>query len=68
MYNYFDPVIRDTVSTGNSPDDVTVIRFLADNPGPWFIHWLVPLLNTCIDTYILTLNRIVTLISILTCE
>ncbi|KAH9479141.1 Acyl-coenzyme A oxidase 2 [Psilocybe cubensis] len=36
-YNYVDPVRRDVVSTGILGDDVT-IRFVTDNPGPWFLH------------------------------
>ncbi|KAI9068885.1 multicopper oxidase [Trametes sanguinea] len=36
-YNYVNPVRRDTVSTGNAGDNVT-IRFTTDNPGPWFLH------------------------------
>lgn len=36
-YNYDDPVRRDVVSTGIAGDNVT-IRFVTDNPGPWFLH------------------------------
>jgi len=36
-YNYVDPILRDVVSIGNAGDEVT-IRFVADNPGPWFFH------------------------------
>nr|VWO94552.1 Calcium dependent mitochondrial carrier protein [Ganoderma boninense] len=36
-YNYKNPVQRDTVSTGSGNDNVT-IRFVTDNPGPWFLH------------------------------
>ncbi|KAG1852027.1 laccase [Suillus tomentosus] len=36
-YNYVDPVMRDTVNTGNTGDRVT-IRFITDNPGPWLLH------------------------------
>ncbi|KAI9508590.1 laccase [Russula earlei] len=36
-YNFNDPVIRDVVSIGLAGDDVT-IRFMTDNPGPWFFH------------------------------
>jgi iron transport multicopper oxidase len=39
-YNYDNPVRRDTVSTGNEKDNVT-IRFVTDNTGPWFLHWYV---------------------------
>ncbi|RDX40997.1 laccase [Lentinus brumalis] len=35
--NYVNPVRRDTVSIGNDGDNVT-IRFITDNPGPWFLH------------------------------
>lgn len=39
MYNYLDPVRRDTISTGLAAagDNVT-IRFVTDNSGPWFLH------------------------------
>ncbi|KAG2047603.1 multicopper oxidase, partial [Suillus hirtellus] len=36
-YNYIDPVMHDTVTTGNTGDRVT-IRFITDNPGPWLLH------------------------------
>ncbi|OJT13485.1 Laccase-3 [Trametes pubescens] len=36
-YNYANPVKRDTVSIGLGGDNVTV-RFVTDNPGPWFLH------------------------------
>jgi iron transport multicopper oxidase len=36
-YNYANPVRRDVVSTGITGDNVT-IRFVTDNPGPWFLH------------------------------
>jgi iron transport multicopper oxidase len=36
-YNFDNPVIRDVVSAGNTNDSVT-IRFMTDNPGPWFLH------------------------------
>nr|WGJ61553.1 laccase 12 precursor [Cerrena unicolor] len=36
-HNYIDPIVRDVVNTGASPDNVT-IRFTTDNPGPWFLH------------------------------
>ena len=36
-YNYDNPILRDVVSIGSSGDEVT-IRFVADNPGPWFFH------------------------------
>ncbi|KAK7682785.1 laccase, multicopper oxidase, benzenediol:oxygen oxidorectuctase [Cerrena zonata] len=35
--NYVNPIVRDVVNTGASPDNVT-IRFTTDNPGPWFLH------------------------------
>ncbi|KAH8085462.1 laccase 1 [Cristinia sonorae] len=37
VYNYKDPIWRDTVSAGDATDNVT-IRFRTDNPGPWFLH------------------------------
>ncbi|KAG1808098.1 laccase [Suillus variegatus] len=37
VYNYVNPVRRDTTSNGRSGDNVT-IRFRTDNPGPWFLH------------------------------
>jgi iron transport multicopper oxidase len=36
-YNYANPVIRDVVSTGDVGDNTT-IRFVTNNPGPWFLH------------------------------
>ncbi|TCD64396.1 laccase, multicopper oxidase, benzenediol:oxygen oxidorectuctase [Steccherinum ochraceum] len=36
-YNYDDPVMRDVVNIGTKGDNVT-IRFVTDNPGPWFLH------------------------------
>ncbi|KAF9236088.1 laccase [Melanogaster broomeanus] len=36
-YNYVNPVRRDTVSSGDPTDNVT-IRFTTDNPGPWLLH------------------------------
>ncbi|KAG2337950.1 laccase [Suillus weaverae] len=36
-YNYVNPVVRDTVTTGN-PGDSATIRFITDNPGPWLLH------------------------------
>ncbi|KAF8259954.1 laccase [Lactarius quietus] len=36
-YNFKNPVIRDVVSVGGTNDSVT-IRFMTDNPGPWFLH------------------------------
>ncbi|EJC98402.1 type-2 Cu-depleted laccase [Fomitiporia mediterranea MF3/22] len=36
-YNYVNPVRRDVVSVGNVGDEVT-LRFVTDNPGPWFLH------------------------------
>nr|VWP02110.1 Uncharacterized protein [Ganoderma boninense] len=39
VYNYRNPVWRDTVSTGTSAaNDNVTIRFRTDNPGPWFLH------------------------------
>ncbi|KAI0049490.1 multicopper oxidase [Auriscalpium vulgare] len=37
-YNWDNPVIRDVVSIGTSSTDQTTIRFVTDNPGPWFLH------------------------------
>ncbi|KAH8825530.1 laccase precursor [Flagelloscypha sp. PMI_526] len=39
-YNYQNPVYRDVVGVGNSTaeEDITVIRFLADNAGPYILH------------------------------
>jgi iron transport multicopper oxidase len=39
IYNFENPSRRDTtpVATGNT----TSIRFVTDNPGPWFLHWYV---------------------------
>lgn len=39
-YNYVNPVRRDVVALGNSGDNVT-IRWVTDNPGPWFLHWYI---------------------------
>ncbi|KAG2014957.1 laccase 5 [Coprinopsis cinerea AmutBmut pab1-1] len=36
-YNYVNPVKRDVVNIGGDSDLVT-IRFVTDNPGPWFFH------------------------------
>ncbi|KAF7984880.1 hypothetical protein HWV62_10867 [Athelia sp. TMB] len=36
-YNYANPPRRDVVSLGNAGDNVTV-RWVTDNPGPWFLH------------------------------
>ena len=36
-YNYDNPILRDVVNMGSTGDEVT-IRFVADNPGPWFLH------------------------------
>ncbi|KAJ6622321.1 Cupredoxin [Mycena sp. CBHHK59/15] len=37
-FNFNDPVIRDVVSTGASPTDHVVIRFLTNNAGPWLFR------------------------------
>ncbi|KAJ7860046.1 laccase [Mycena leptocephala] len=37
-YNFENPVVRDVVSTGSTADDLTTIRFKADNAGPWSLH------------------------------
>jgi iron transport multicopper oxidase len=44
-YNYNNPVRRDVVNIGGNvngteADNVTM-RFVTDNPGPWFLHWRV---------------------------
>lgn len=36
--NYVNPVRRDVVNMGDIGSNVT-IRFVTDNPGPWFFHW-----------------------------
>ncbi|TEB37779.1 laccase [Coprinellus micaceus] len=36
--NLINPVRRDVVSTGGGAGETTVIRFVADNPGPWIFH------------------------------
>ncbi|EEB96710.1 hypothetical protein MPER_04111, partial [Moniliophthora perniciosa FA553] len=36
VYNFKDPVRRDTV--GVAGDNLTTIRFVTDNPGPWLLH------------------------------
>ncbi|KAG6864043.1 hypothetical protein C0991_000692 [Blastosporella zonata] len=36
--NYKNPVRRDVVNIGEANSNVT-IRFVTDNPGPWFLHW-----------------------------
>ncbi|GLB38077.1 putative multicopper oxidase family protein [Lyophyllum shimeji] len=35
--NYLNPVRRDVVNIGDAGSNVT-IRFVTDNPGPWFLH------------------------------
>ncbi|KAI3604214.1 laccase 3 [Moniliophthora roreri] len=37
VYNFENPVRRDTVNSGKGRDNVT-IRFVTDNSGPWFLH------------------------------
>ncbi|KAK7682849.1 laccase, multicopper oxidase, benzenediol:oxygen oxidorectuctase [Cerrena zonata] len=37
QYNFNDAILRDVVSIGGAGDQVT-IRFVTDNPGPWFLH------------------------------
>ncbi|KAJ7779416.1 laccase [Mycena maculata] len=37
-YNYHNPVIRDTVSTGPATTDNVTFRFVTNNAGPWFLH------------------------------
>ncbi|PBK84430.1 hypothetical protein ARMGADRAFT_943534, partial [Armillaria gallica] len=38
IYNYKNPVRRDVVNIDNAGDNVTV-RYMTDNPGPWFLHY-----------------------------
>ncbi|KAF5360146.1 hypothetical protein D9758_011342 [Tetrapyrgos nigripes] len=35
-FNFKNPVRRDTTSVGDA--NLTTIRFVTDNPGPWFLH------------------------------
>ncbi|KAF9226982.1 laccase [Gyrodon lividus] len=38
-FNFANPIRRDTVSLGlQAHDDNVTIRFVTDNPGPWFFH------------------------------
>ncbi|KAH7891011.1 laccase [Phlebopus sp. FC_14] len=38
-YNFANPIRRDTVSLGlQANGDNVTIRFVTDNPGPWFFH------------------------------
>jgi len=37
-YNWINPVMRDVVSIGTGASDQVTIRFVTDNPGPWFLH------------------------------
>ncbi|OJA10889.1 hypothetical protein AZE42_14179, partial [Rhizopogon vesiculosus] len=37
-FNYVNPVRRDVVSAGIQGQQM-VIRWVTDNPGPWFLHW-----------------------------
>ncbi|KAG9315382.1 laccase [Chiua virens] len=36
--NFVNPVRRDVVAIGSSSTDNVTIRFVTDNPGPWFLH------------------------------
>ncbi|KAJ3981581.1 laccase 2 [Lentinula detonsa] len=36
-YNYDNPVRRDVTAVAAA--NQTTIRFVTDNPGPWFLHW-----------------------------
>ncbi|KAF9218762.1 laccase [Gyrodon lividus] len=39
-YNFANPIRRDTVNIGlQANNDNVTIRFVTDNPGPWFFHW-----------------------------
>ncbi|KAE9405285.1 Cupredoxin [Gymnopus androsaceus JB14] len=37
--NYVNPVRRDVAAV--AANDITTIRFVTDNPGPWMLHWYV---------------------------
>ncbi|KAG2137118.1 laccase [Suillus bovinus] len=37
-FNYVNPVRRDVVSAGSTPEQQMVIRWTTDNSGPWFLH------------------------------
>ncbi|KAJ7301517.1 laccase 3 [Mycena albidolilacea] len=37
-YNFVNPVVRDTTSTGEATSDLTTFRFVTDNAGPWLLH------------------------------
>nr|BAA85185.1 bilirubin oxidase [Pleurotus ostreatus]BAC65099.1 laccase [Pleurotus ostreatus] len=37
-YNFDTPARRDVVNTGTGANDNVTIRFVTDNPGPWFLH------------------------------
>nr|BAI66142.1 laccase [Pleurotus salmoneostramineus] len=37
-YNFANPIRRDVVNTGTAATDNDTIRFVTDNPGPWFLH------------------------------
>ncbi|KAF4593553.1 laccase, multicopper oxidase, benzenediol:oxygen oxidorectuctase [Pleurotus pulmonarius] len=37
-YNFDTPARRDVVNTGVGAEDNVTIRFVTDNPGPWFLH------------------------------
>lgn len=37
-YNFDNPVRRDVSSSGEEGQQV-VLRFVADNAGPWVFHW-----------------------------
>ncbi|KAG6822973.1 hypothetical protein H0H92_011851, partial [Tricholoma furcatifolium] len=37
VYNWENPVLRDTINTGLD-GNLTVVRFVTDNSGPWFLH------------------------------
>ena len=47
--NFVNPIRRDVTSLGNSSTDTVTIRFVTDNPGPWFLHWSV-LLSSVVRT------------------
>jgi iron transport multicopper oxidase len=55
-YNFDNPIIRDVVSTGVLGDEVT-IRFVTDNPGPWFLHCHIGTLVYCLPRASFLIHR-----------
>ena len=37
--NYVNPPQRDVVALGTTASDNVTIRWVTDNPGPWYLHW-----------------------------